>query len=240
MSKRLMLIAAGALAVLAFTALPGVASAAEWECETAGGAICGSFSGTNPTTSQLTEEGSSTVVPCTSHDTTGKYTTKTTGEVQILFDGCGSKEPNGSCTSAGQPAGTVQTFTLTFHNVMLEGTGQSPAPTPGVLITPNATNNEIASYTCGGFFTLHVRGNGVLGDLTKSCGSETPAGTNIATDFESVATGTQKWTQVETAGTKFDLTATETVGGFDVATRTASLDEETSVHFGSATKITCP
>jgi hypothetical protein len=85
-----------------------------------------------------------------------------------------------------------------------------------------------------------VRDTGIIGDVTTSCGNETAGGANITMDFESVVSGTQKWTQVTTTGTKYRLTAVET-GVFAEATeRTSSLDWSASLHFTTATKITCP
>jgi hypothetical protein len=240
MSKKLTLLLAGALSALAFTALPSIASANEWECETnPGGAICGSFHGTNNTVTTLTQENGGETVECTGNSLTGEYTTKKTGEnLTIDFTGCHPRgNVNGDCHSAGSPAKTIKTFDLDFHNILLEGTVPGPAKL-GILITPNTSNGEFATFVCEGVVTVHVKGNGLVGEVTKSCGAETPANTNITLDFESVAEGTQKWTQTETTGTRFDLIAATTF--FGTTENTASQDGSGSITFNSATKTTCP
>lgn len=244
MTKKLMLLAAGALAALAFAALPSAAMAGEWECETSpGGANCGVFTGTNNTVTTLTEDqGNFGSVTCKKNESRGEYTSKTTAvNVTITFSECSS--PVGECKS-GTTAGVIKTEDLVTHNVMLEATGVEGflKGTPGVLITPNATTGLFAKFVCGSGIlaaTIEVKGNGLMGDVTKECGSETAANGNIALDFESVATGTQKWTQVTTAGTKFDLTSTVTPSFGEKTTKTASQDGEGSIHFAKATKITC-
>lgn len=243
MSKKLMLLAAGALAALAFAALPSAASAfGEWECETGAGAVCGTFEGTNSTPTTLTEDGSSLTVECTSNVTKGEYNEKKKGQnLTITFSGCASNFFGGSCQSAGQASGVIKTFDLPFDNIMLEATNVAgfPKGTPGILITPNA-NGEFATFECaGGFATVHVKGNGLEGDVTKECGSSTAKNTNITMDFESVATGTQKWTQYETSGTIYDLSSLNTEL-FGNVTRTSSQDGSGSIHYGTETKITCP
>jgi hypothetical protein len=240
MSKKLMLLAAGALSVLAFAALPSGAVAGTWECETTGGAVCGTFSGTGTTTTTLSEDGSALTVECSSNVSTGEYTTKTAAKnVTITFSGCKSNFFGGSCNSAGQASGVIKTFDLTSDNVMLEATSVLfPKGTAGVLLTPTA--GEFATFSCaGGIDTVHVQGNGIIGHVTKECGSETAAKTNIALDFETTAAGTQKWKQVTTAGTVFDLSALNTEP-FGNTTRTSGQDGTGNIQFSSATKITCP
>ncbi len=124
MSKKLMLLAAGALAALAFTALPSAASAGEFEhhCTSTGGVAeectgmtiaVGALEYTNDNHEGYT---------CTSvTGTANAVKTGTTGSAQLLFHGC--KETvtgfNFPCTSPGQPSGTVTTNVLTSHNVYL-------------------------------------------------------------------------------------------------------------------------
>lgn len=226
MSKKLMMLAAGALTVLAFAALPSMASAGVWECDdvTTGGA-CETFTGTNTTTTTLSQDGSSTTVTCTSNEVHGAYTSTTTGTLQILFHGCTSGL---ECHSPGQPNGTITTEVLTVHNVLLE------AGTPGVLLTPGS-NGRFATFTCAGFITVHVEGNGLLGDLTRECNEVVGAGESSNLDFETVAAGTQKWTQVTTTGTHYDLSALTTPS----TTRTGGQDGEGAIKFADETQITC-
>jgi hypothetical protein len=83
---------------------------------------------------------------------------------------------------------------------------------------------------------VHIEGNGLIGDVTKECGSETAANGTIGLDFESVVSGTQKWTKIPTTGTVFDLSALTTPS----TVHTASVDAKFSINFPVATKITCP
>jgi hypothetical protein len=233
MSKKLMLLVAGVLAALAFTALPSVASAGEWTCETETGAVCGTFSGTNETITTLTQHEGGSTVTCDSNSVHGSYTSSTTGTLSITFKHCTSS--GAQCQSAGHTDGTITTFPLTFHNILIDKAGT----TPGVLITPNASNGEFATFTCGGIITAHVKGNGVIGDVTRECGETVDASEDITLDFESNPNteGVQKYMQVTEAGTKFDLLTSTTF--FGTTTRTSSQDGEGNIGFNEDTEITC-
>jgi hypothetical protein len=81
--------------------------------------------------------------------------------------------------------------------------------------------------------SVAVNGNGIIGEITEpACGATAKSG---KLKFESVATGTQKWTQVTTEGTKFDLTSSENGG----AARTSSWDLESSITFMENQTVTC-
>lgn len=233
MNKKLTILAAGALTALAFAALPSVAAAGTWNCETTAAAICGTFDGTNKTVTKLTVHNSeSEVIECSENTVHGEYKTKTTGEnLTITFHGC--KAPGiGECNSPGQPAGTIKTFDLDFHNILIH------AGTPGILLTPNTANKEFATFTCAGIATIHVAGNGVIGHLTRTCGTEAAKGALSTLDFDSVAPGTQKWTQITTTGEPFDLVSIKTF--FGTTTKTASQDGSGTITFpNSATKVIC-
>jgi hypothetical protein len=234
MSKKLMLLAAGVLAGLAFTALPSVASAGEWTCETETGAVCGTFSGSNSTVTILTQHEGGSTITCTSNTVHGTYTTATTGEnLTITFSGCVSS--NSECHSAGQANGVIKTFDLDFHNILIDHAGT----TPGILITPSTSNNEFARYVCGGIITVHWKGNGVIGDVTRECGETVDTGEDVTLDFESDPNteGVQKYMQVTETGTKYDLSVSTTF--FGTTTRTASLDGEVDSRFGTDTLTTC-
>jgi len=229
MNRKLILPLVGVLSVLALGALPSMASAAEWQVDVE--------SGTFPT--PITSSGSDPLltsslgtITCESVTGTGKYTSATTGDIQFLFHGC--KKGTESCTTAGQPSGTFTTTEMLFHNIMIDSTAQVTNGKPGILITAN--ENHFGTFVCGGIFTVKITANGIIGEVTNpTC----PTGTfqkTTALKFESTATGSQKYKQVETTGTIWDLTA----DGFGL-TATTSLDAELTTEFTSTkAKMTCP
>jgi len=233
MSKKLILLAAGALTILAFAALPSIASAGTWNCETSAGAICGTFDGNNTTVTKLTFHESTESIECRETTIHGEYKTKTTGEnLTLTFHECESPAFGGECHSSGQASGVIKTFDLDFDNILID------AGTPGLLITPNTANHEFMTFVCAGIVTVHLTGNGVIGDLTRSCNSEVAAGVTSTLDFESIAPGTQKYMQITTTGTKYDMSLIKTF--FGTTTKTASLDAALSMTFpGSKTKVAC-
>lgn len=175
MKRKTMLLAAAALSVLAFTALPAIASASHvpW---TSGLPANAPFSGTSsnvatlfgPVNVKCTETGG---VP--SITTNGIFETPDTGSVKFLFHNCREQVFNTTCTSTGQPSGTIETTTLQFHNVYLKPkAGGDTHERPGVLITPNA--GHFATFSClGGLTTAVVSGNGILGTVTNPKVGET-------------------------------------------------------------------
>ena len=228
MSKKLMLLALAAVSAVMF-ALPAAASANSWHITKAEKFTA--TGGKATLTVDPIEAGESVnEVECTSNSASGEYENTTTGKnLTITFTGCNSG--GFPCTTPGQSSGTIKTTDLTFHNIMLE---QSPKRIPGVLITSNA--GHFATFECIIVFIpvhIEVRGNGIVGEVEKECGtSSKEAGLN----FESVATGTQKYTQTETTGEKFDLTST---ASNDNKTRTASEDATGTIKFGSSQTINC-
>ncbi len=219
----------------AMFALPAIASAGEWELDAK---LPQAFTAVNKagTVTTLTQQGSATKVTCTGSTGSGKYTTKTTGEeLTLTFTGCKESAIGTACTTSGQASGTIKTTDLTFHNVMLEATKAAgfEKGTPGILITPNGTH--FASFTCGfGLVSVEVTGNGIMGDISApACGA---AAQKTATlNFDSSATGVQKWMQITTAGTKFDLDSKE-----NGTVRTASQDGEGTITFSENVQMTCP
>jgi hypothetical protein len=189
MNKKLMLLAAGALAALAFTALPGIASAQETalKCEKtpctftfAGGVI--TFSTTiGDTISCTSVTGNGEAINLSNLETT---TTKTS----LIFHGC--KEQNTifkfACTTPGQPSGTTQTNTITGHLVALPGTANES----GVLLT-----DFKGTFTCaGGFARSTITGNLIVENESK-CGVAASAIQKL--NFETTGHGAQKlktWT----------------------------------------------
>ncbi len=203
MSKKLMLLAAGALAALAFTALPSAASAGEWEhhCTSTGGVAeeCTGMTiagGAAELSNDNHEPVSCTAVSGTaSAEKTGK-----TGKVELSFTGC--KETvtffQFSCSNTAT-SGKITTNEMTSHNVYLEPNTAAQTK-PGLLLT-----GANVTFECAGFAKKTVTGN-IIGIITNpNC---TSAITSETIKFEKLgaATGTtQEWEQVTTSGTFFDL-----------------------------------
>ena len=230
MTKKLMPLALAALSAVMF-ALPAVASANSWHITTAekftatGGAA-------TLTVDPLEAGESVNHVECASNEATGEYENTTTGKnLTITFKGCHlAGTPSAPCTTPGQASGVIKTTDLTFHNIMLD---QNPR-IPGILITLNA--GHFATLECLIFFIkvhIDVNGNGIVGQVERECGTTSKEAGLL---FESPTTGTQRWTQTETEGTKYDLTWTETTNN---KTRTASLDATLTLRFGSSQTINC-
>jgi hypothetical protein len=231
MSKKLMLLALAAVSAVMFV-LPAVASAGVWELKPASGKFPQTFTNASIGNTILTTDESSLKVTCTKATGTGEYENATTGKnLTLTFSGCTENLFGSSCTNE---VGGILTTDLTFHNIMLEKTGAVGFPngTPGILITANA--GHFATFSCGGgLVKVAVNGNGIVGDIVNECGSTTKSTT---LKFESVATGTQKWTKITTEGTVFDLTSSQNGG----AAKTASQDGEGTSTFLENETIVCP
>ena len=230
MKKKTMLLALAAVSAALF-ALPAVASAGTWHLEpTSNFTIAGG-------TAQLTS--SLGTISCTSVTGTGKYDagSTTTGKIELTFHGCflGATECQG--TNPATTPGTITTTELPFHNVVLDVTAGGVKDI-GVLITPgNVTNvpeagyGHYATFKCG-FITVQVNGNGILGQVVKPKCGETSASGEIS--FESQSTGVQKWTQITTTGTKYQLKANGGLGWVN-----ASQDGSGTTTFVTAGKVNC-
>lgn len=228
MSKKLMLLAAGVLAIVAFSALPGVASAAEFN-GTCSGAAC---TGTVESTSLATLEGATgSSVKCLKTTGTSVQTNASpTGTLQLLFHECTDESLGTSCHSiaggVSQPAGTITTNSLVTHLAVIHA---SPK-TVGVLLTGINVTFECA----GGLVRKTVTGN-IIGEIVNpECGVA-----KATTSFKFAAgttTGTQKWTQITTTGTVFDLTSNNDSGG---AYETASQSGEGKLKWGGNVTLDC-
>ena len=142
-------------------------------------------------------------ITCTANTGTGKYISRTTGEITLTFTGCKENVFGSSCTSNGLATGTIKTGTSVFHNVYLTDS----KTTPGVLITPPASG-VFTTVSCG-LFGLTVTGNGIIGHVeSPKCGAASPTTTQ---NFS--ATGTvQTFRQVTGTGATYSLAST-TSGG---------------------------
>lgn len=225
MKKTLLL--ALASVVTAFSLLPGAASGEVWHLEPSS-KVTASGGEVRLTTA------AGIPVSCSSVTGSGSYVTNTWGSMILTMHGCSSGLF--SCTSKGEPTGTISTASLPFDNILLEANPQ----TPGLMFTPTSVDNTpgagegfFVEFTCGLGTTTTVRGNGVLGDITgPKCGE---SGKTLTVEFTSAMPGTQRWLQVTTTGTKYDLTA-QTTGG---AWTTASLDAVLTVSLEKEGKVNC-
>jgi hypothetical protein len=231
MSKMIKLLALAAISG-AILALPAAASAGEWKLDSASGKFPQSFTLSFGGTT-LTTDGSSLKVSCNGLTGSGEYENSTTAKnVRLSLFGCTENLFGSACTTAGQSTGTIETTVMTGHNVIIENLNP---PYRGILFTPNA--GHFATFTCGGGLVKDVvSGNGVIAQLTipAFCNSKAISG-SLSFASTAAAAGTQKWTQITTAGTKFDLTSSQNGG----AAATSSLDSAGSMSFLEEQTFTC-
>jgi hypothetical protein len=212
MRNKTILLALAAVSAALF-ALPAVASATPWHLEnpTGGFPATGTIAGVGG--SSLSTANGETI-SCTSSSGHVVYENSTTGTLNLKFHGC--KGPLGvTCTTSGQPSGTIVTTALPIHNVML------PSGQPGILVTPNAATNNFAHFSCL-FVSVTVTGNGVLGKITSpACDTKS---TSATVDFNATAHGVQELTQY--TGTTYNLKRGEAIAAQD-AHATVTLPEAT-------------
>lgn len=172
-----------------------------------------------------------TTISCTSGAGTGQANDKTTGEGTYTLHGCRETVSlfKFFCKSEGQPEGTIKLATTIGHLVYLDENHTKP----GVLATPPA-NGVFAKFTCGGFFMVEVKGNGILGEIiAPKCGETSKTGTVIT---QTASHGVQKTRQIEETGTLYNLTASINGGAFESVATTWSVTG-TSTQSGT---LTCP
>jgi hypothetical protein len=231
MNKRLMLLVAGALAALAFTALPGAASAKETKLDCESLPCTFSVAGGMATFSSVDGD----TVSCTSVSGSGSAASKeaTTITVSLKFHGCKETTTgfNFACSTPGQPSGTIVGTTAIGHIVALE---KAVAPSEnGILLTALKT-----TYTCaGGFARTTVTGN-IIGENEEKCGAA--PSTIQKVNFEVPSHGNQKittWT-----GKTFNLLSmtnhpeTPTVGG---TYQTTAKSGTTTLTWNQKVQVTC-
>jgi hypothetical protein len=227
MKNKMMLLALGLLALVS-AALPAVASAGEPVVDakalTEGKSLSFTSAGTH---AELRAENEPTIT-CTGNSGTGKYTTSKTGEIALTFTGCKDLTFGSTCTSSGQAPGTIVTGTSVFHNVYLT----DAKTTPGVLVTP-PSSGVFASFTCGGFFSSSVGGNGIIGHLSSPKCGETKT---TATLSFTATTFNQTYKQVTATGTSYSLTNTTAFGG---TAKPAAEVAEGTVTYAEPVTLTC-
>jgi hypothetical protein len=202
MNKKLMLVAAGVLAALVFAALPAVASAGEFEgdCENARATCEGTIDGLETRLVNSRGEG----IVCSSVGGRAiQRNASSTGEAEFIFRGCRENVTifRFSCNNTGT-AGEIRTNRMVSHLIYLEPNTQART-TPGILLT-----NANVTFTCAGFARKTVTGN-VIGHIENPQCNAFAAEHRV--NFEEVAgsPGTQRWQQITTEGTRFDLVSNE-------------------------------
>jgi hypothetical protein len=222
MTKKMMLVAASALAALAFAALPAFASASASIDNVAGHAFTGTFG--TATLTNVTNE----AVECTGENhVKGSFASSTTGSIHILFTNCHTHSGI-SCKSSGLAAGEITTE-AEFHVINIEPT------TAGILITPkNTTTHEFVTFSCSFLETIVVKGNGVIGDISAPACNGTSG--NLTLSFTSSATGVQAYQQIETAGTVYHMESNLNGGAFSGFSE--DMTSTTTLTEGSGT-LTC-
>jgi hypothetical protein len=228
MKSKTMLLALGLLA-LAFSALPAIASAGTPEVDSKLLNEGKTLSFTSSGGASELRANSEPAVKCTANSGTGKYTNKTTGEVELTFTGCTSLFGL-ECHTVGLANGVITTGTSVFHNVYLT----DAKTTPGVLVTP-PTGGVFAKFKCAGFGPeVEVKGNGVLGDVgSPKCGETKTTGTLSFTATGSVQT--YKNPTATTVNGTYNLTST-TAGGSAVE---AAEEATGTVTYPESVTVTC-
>jgi hypothetical protein len=222
MRKRPLLFALSVLCAALF-AMPAAASAGEWDLDGAAGLGFAIKKVTNPV---LTVTNGDTV-NCTGLGGNGLYATDTTGQVTMVFTGCTESTFGTACTSPGEAAGTIAIANKEFHNVIIGNFADNNTPI-GILITIGKESEAKCSF---GLINIKLTGN-VIGEVeTPGCGVVTK---NLKINFVSSSHGTQKYQQVTTTGTKYDLLID--IGSEE---KTGSLDATYETVFVKDVKPTC-
>ncbi|MGN6258083.1 MAG: hypothetical protein ACTHN3_10095 [Solirubrobacterales bacterium] len=226
MIKKLMLLAVTAVAVLAFAAMPAIASAAPTIDFSKATPI--PFTGTSgisiPRNSGFAQE-----IECTSDTSKGEWTSSATGTLEITFKGCKNVATGLVCTSAGKASGEITAETLAFHLAYIKGFTK----TVGILLTI-PVSGKFTEYSCGSLFKVAFAGNGLIMHLTNPhCGETSGKAT-----FSATATGAvQTYQEVEGNTTKYHLTSSLNGGTYSEASWETT--EETELSGGVTETLTC-
>jgi hypothetical protein len=226
MSKKLMLLAAGALTALAFAALPAVGSAGEFTADCGAGATCNAtVAGGAASLGNIAGE----TISCTSVSGSASLTSgSSTGTVSLTFHGCKETETifKFSCTSVGQPTGTIATGSMVVHLVYLD----DDKIRKGILIT-----NLNVTFNCPGYSDKRVTGN-VMGQITNpECGAFKASHRVV---FAATTHGLQLFRWVTGTGTSFDLTSNNDTAPGEYLT-SSQVGEGTLTYIDKTAKLTC-
>jgi len=173
-------------------------------------------------------------IKTTSWSGTATFTSSTTGT--IVFTWKGFSSPTGTCTTAGQPAGTVVSTELPFHLVTVRHEHNAAITGPGVLITPNAATGAIAHFDCPLFPNTTITGNGLVGTITNPACNASSKEPTIS--FTSKSAGVQTHTTVVSTNAGV-VGATPTSYGLQAFGGPASLDASGKITLGTEAKLEC-
>jgi hypothetical protein len=220
------------LAMTVALAVPAGAAAGEFQVENTAGTYPIAFSAAATATKMTFANGTS--VECTKSTMTGKYTSATTGEVQLTYHGCTYSMAN--CTSSGQTPGTIVTPTVVFHNIYLE----PDKSRRGILITRPASEIfpfiGMMIFTCGG--NSYFVGGSMIAELTSpNCGSSGKAFSLLFEKHpEFFGLVAARWQQITTAEARYDLIISKNGAPYETFVPQATMPGA----FGETTTITCP
>jgi hypothetical protein len=225
MKKRLLVV--GVLAALAFTALPGVASAKETKLKCEGEGAC-AFTVSGGFTAFSTIGGDT--VLCTGVSGAGVVTglnaerESTTGAVQLLYTGC--KEQNTifhfSCSNT-ETSGNITTNVMVTHIVAL----------PINLVAELVTNSGMTFTCAGGFASTQLTGS-VIGEYESNCNTLT--GTVQRQLFSTTGDGDQSLESYTGSTFKLQGKTSHTSGG---SYADAAISGTTTLTYNQTVIVTC-
>ena len=194
MSKKLMLLAAGALTALAFAALPAVSSAGEWETHCEKLPCTASVQSTGTSKFSITN-GDTVWCESVTGTVTQSALTSSTTTANLTFHECREQATpfHFLCTNNGLTAGTVNTGNQTSHNIYLDAAKTKK----GAIVTGVNT-----TFTCaGGFASTTVTGE-AMGEFENiTCGVAT---SELTLNFEATH-GHQAWNKITATAPIRDL-----------------------------------
>ena len=167
---------------------------------------------------------------CTATTGTAALTNaSSTGTGNFTFTGCKVFAFFSCSTPGATNSGEIIINNRVTHLIYLHPIAGGATTDVGILIT-----NVTATFVCAGFVNKTMTGN-MIGRVTNpEC---TKGVTHHTVVFEKIAAGVQKYMQITTTGTKFDLT----VGNELPDETTASQEGEGHINWeaGSEVKIDC-
>lgn len=230
MSKKTMLLAAGALAALAFTALSGNAMAKETKLKCDFSSFC-TFT-VNGGVARLSIAGGDTVA-CTNVEGSGEVSNlnaeereSTTSTVQLRFLGC--REQNTIFHFGCQSTVTAEQITtnvMTMHYIALP----AAASGAGVLLT-----NAGVTFTCAaGFASTQLTGS-IIGEYENQCNTNTWFEQGIK--FTTTGDGAQSFTSYTGSTFRLEGKTSHSSGG---SYASAALSGEDNLSFNQNVILTC-